>query len=269
MTRGIGSAVANLFRLRSTPMGCVRHKSIFESYSTGPGAWSGCPVCADESESKARDRAFAESMEKLRQEQERGRIAEWEGKMKRCGIPPRFEGRTLGNFSVDSSEKQTVLDFSANFAETFDENPGRCAVFVGTPGTGKTHLAVAIGMELLGKGRSVLFCTAIRAIRRIKDTWGKSATETESEAVESLVWPDLLILDEVGVQFGSDAEKILLFDVMNERYERRKSTIILSNLTVEDVKQYLGERVFDRLREDGGKCLVFKWESHRKNQGQA
>ena len=80
---------------------------------------------------------------------------------------------------------------------------------------------------------------------------------------------DLLILDEVGVQFGSDTEKLILFDVLNERYEKRRPTLVLSNLSLPDVEQYLGERIFDRLREDGGEAVVFDWESHRGNVQEA
>lgn len=243
---------------------CIKHRATFTSFSTAPGVWSGCPTCADEHDAEEKDRAWRESREKSKAAAERRALEEWQEKMKRCGIPPRFSGKTFASFKADTSGKQTVLKFSNEYAAGFDDNPGKCAVFIGTPGTGKTHLAVAIGLDLLSRGKSVLFCTAIRAIRRIKDTWTKGATETESEAVSSLVWPDLLILDEVGVQFGSDTEKVLMFDVLNERYEQRKSTVILSNLSLEEVQGYLGERVFDRLREDGGQVMVFKWDSHRK-----
>jgi DNA replication protein DnaC len=78
-----------------------------------------------------------------------------------------------------------------------------------------------------------------------------------------MVFPDLLILDEVGVQFGSDTEKLLLFDVLNERYEQRKPTLLLSNLALDGVKAFLGERIYDRLREDGAEAVVFDWDSWR------
>ena len=81
--------------------------------------------------------------------------------------------------------------------------------------------------------------------------------------------PDLLILDEVGVQFGTETEKNLLFDVLNERYEKRKSTLLLSNLPLNEVRAYLGERVFDRMREDGGDVVTFGWESQRAKIGEA
>ena len=76
--------------------------------------------------------------------------------------------------------------------------------------------------------------------------------------------PDLLILDEVGVQFGSDFERNTLFDVLNERYELRKPTIFLSNLGREDLAEFLGERVMDRLREDGATVVPFDWPSYRR-----
>lgn len=111
--------------------------------------------------------------------------------------------------------------------------------------------------------RSVYFTTVLRAIRSIKDTWTRGSSVSESQAIAALVFPDLLILDEIGVQFGSEVEKTILFDIMNERYEKRRPTILMSNLTPKEVEQYLGERVYDRLREDGGQAIVFDWESER------
>ena len=83
------------------------------------------------------------------------------------------------------------------------------------------------------------------------------------------MFPELLILDEVGVQFGSETEKLMLFDVLNERYEKRKPCVLLSNLAIDDVKAFLGERVFDRLREDGGEAVAFDWESYRGRKQEA
>jgi DNA replication protein DnaC len=111
--------------------------------------------------------------------------------------------------------------------------------------------------------RAVMFATVMRAIRSVKDTWSKEAEKTETEAIAMLTAPDLLILDEVGVQFGSETEKLILFDVLNERYEKRLPTLLLSNLDLGGVRTYLGERVFDRLREDGGEVVIFDWQSHR------
>lgn len=261
-TDTIEKARFNVFNLPVQSGVCSTHGE-FESINISGDTWSGCPECADDAEKKE----HKERQERLKIEYEereaRDRRDEWHSKLKRCGIPERFKERTLDSFIASSDKQRDALEFANDYALNFSKTPGRCAMFVGTPGTGKTHLSVGVGLHLMREGRPVLFCTAIRALRRIKASWGKGAEETEIEAVASLVFPHLLILDEVGVQFGSEAEKILLFDVMNERYESRKSTILISNLTIPEVKEYLGERIFDRMREDGGRFLSFDWESYR------
>jgi len=103
----------------------------------------------------------------------------------------------------------------------------------------------------------------MKAIRRVKDSWSTESGENESQAVRAFTLPDLLILDEVGIQAGTEFEKNILFDLLNARYERRKPTILISNLEIDEVREFLGERVFDRLREDGGEVIPFTWESHR------
>ena len=194
------------------------------------------------------------------------RKAAWELRLGESGIPPRFLDRTLNKFIASTPEQASALAFATAYADGFDEvmKTGRSAMFVGKPGTGKNNLADDIGQRLMRRdGRPVLFTTVMRAVRSVKDTWSRGAEKTEAQAIAALVFPDLLILDEVGVQFGSEAEKLILFDALNERYEKRKPTLLLSNLDVEDVKVYLGERIFDRLREDGGEAIAFDWESHR------
>ena len=134
---------------------------------------------------------------------------------------------------------------------------------LGPTGTGKTHLAVGIGLHIMQRNRLVLFVTAQRMFCRIKDSWRKGSDESQSDVIRLLTQPDLLILDEIGVQFGSKFEEEALFDVMNERYEKRKPTLLLSNKDESEVRALIGERVYDRLREDGGVIVPFGWSSHR------
>lgn len=230
----------------------------FTSRNVFGSIWTKCPECSKEIEEKeATEREAREKAEAMER---------WEKRLGHAGIPERFRDRSLKAFIAESAAQRHALDFATAYAENFDSalTTGRSALFLGKPGTGKTHLAIGIGLRIMHRdSRKVLFSTVMRAIRRIKDTWNKGSDETETEAVAVLTHPDLLILDEIGVQFGSDTEKMMLFDVLNERYEKRRPTLLLSNLTLEEVKVYLGERIFDRLREDGGDIVVFTWESHR------
>jgi DNA replication protein DnaC len=239
---------------------CDRHGD-FESKNYLGRVWSKCPECSRED--GEREKAAQEA------EARKARRLAWESKIGAAGIPERFQSRTLDVFEAETPDQQRALEFAREYAADFARalKTGRCALFVGKPGTGKTHLAVGIGLRIMGaENRTVLFTTVMRAIRRVKDSWAKESRETESQAIAALTYPDLLILDEVGVQFGSDFERNIMFDVLNERYEKRRPTILLSNLSKDELVGFLGERVFDRMREDGGKFVSFDWDSHRSKK---
>lgn len=224
--------------------------------------WTACPKCLDIiQEKQEEERIEREKEAALEREQ-----LKWKAKINGAAIPERFKDRTLDNYKAKTTGQKKALAFSKEYAENFDQvmKAGRSAIFVGKPGTGKTHLAIGIALEIIKQQRSPVFVTVQRLIRRVKDSW-HTKNETESEVVDVFASPDLLILDEVGVQFGSEFEKQMLFDVLNERYEKLKPSILLSNIPREQLSDYLGERVTDRLRENGGKMIGFDWDSYRKN----
>lgn len=220
--------------------------------------WTQCPACSEEHD---REREAIEA------ERQRAKsVQNWTSKLGCAQIPHRFQDKTLESFEVNTPPQMIAKGFAMAYVNDFNHilRTGRSALFLGKPGTGKTHLAAAIALRIMQEQkRTALFTTILRAVRRVKETWRRDSSMSESEAIGSLVFPDLLVLDEVGVQFGTEAEKTILFDVLNERYERCKPCLLLSNLTAEEVRAYLGERIYDRLRENGGSLVVFDWESHR------
>lgn len=242
----------------SKTLSCIKHGD-YESINLLGNIWSQCPICVEVQDA---EKAAAEAADKAA-----ARLRQWQNKIKGSGIPDRFHDRTLDSYRAESEGQVAALKFALDYATSFDDvlSTGRSAVFVGAPGTGKTHLAVGIGLHVMREHRgTVLFTTVMRAVRRVKETFRRDSEETEAQAVRSFVEPDLLILDEVGVQFGSDFERNILFDIFNERYEKRRPSLFLSNLTVREAALYLGERVVDRIREDGGQFVPFKWESFRR-----
>lgn len=235
---------------------CETHGEYSSRHICG-SVWSSCPICSTEQD--ARRRAEQELAE---QQAAADRL---EKRLGRAGIPDRFRTRTLDSFNTPTAKEAHALRVARDYAAALADNIGRgkCLVLIGRPGTGKTHLAVGIGLLAMESGYVVLFTSVAQAIRRIKTTWSKNAPETEADAIAAHVEVDVLILDEVGIQFGSDTEKNLLFEIINERYAARRPTMLISNLDIKGVTGYLGERVMDRLREDGGEVVVFDWDSYR------
>lgn len=237
---------------------CEKHGE-YVSYCYYDDVYTKCDKCHKEKLEKSQNQqdAFERQQKKMR----------WLAKIGDAGIPERFKTRTLETYIVDANnnKQQRIYDFCKDYAENFDSvrKTGRSFLMLGTVGTGKTHLSIGVALAVMINGNSAVFTSASKIFRAIKDTYSKSSYQKESEVMAIYTQCDLLIIDEVGVQRGSDFEKEAFFDVINERYENMRPTIILSNLTIDEIKVFLGERVFDRLRENGGKAFLLDWPSHR------
>jgi len=217
--------------------------------------WSGCAQC-NEIKAAERERQKQEHEEQERQYQ-------LEQRLKTSGIPKRFRDRTFDNYIADTEPKQKALQVAKDFAAQWDEHreKGTTVIFSGKPGTGKSHLALAAGMELFSRA-SVFYLNALDLVRMVRDTWRRDSERSESNVLHDLSTVGLLILDEIGVQYGTDGEQVILFDVLNRRYRDLRPTILLTNLGTKGMKEFIGERSYDRLRE-GGIWVTFDWESHR------
>jgi DNA replication protein DnaC len=145
-----------------------------------------------------------------------------ERRIKSARFPSR--SKTLENFDFTfqtSVRKQVLLHLaSLRFVEL-----GHNVIFLGPPGTGKTHLSIALGLKACQAGYSVLFLSAVEMVTQLLEAEEQG---TLRKAINHLLKPDLLIVDEVGyIPFGRPAAN-LFFQVVSGRYTRG-SMILTSN----------------------------------------
>ena len=231
-----------------------------------------CPGCERDNEKQR----IEDENTKLKEAAEKRKSRRIDELLGNSGIPKRFQNKTFDNYqlSIDNAKQEEVFNRVVAFSEEFkpsseeskpsQEHSGRCIVMIGDTGTGKSHLACAVASHVIKEyGGTARFTSVSEINRLVRESKGYNAKYSETEVIEAFGNYDLLIVDEVGIQSGSDAESRALFDVFNARYQNMKSTIVISNLNQVQVREALGQRIFDRLKEGGGEVLVFHWGSHR------
>jgi DNA replication protein DnaC len=218
-------------------------------------SYDSCPACGKiEFEKRQAD----ELAEKNKQESERVY------KLKiSCGFSPRNVNVTFDDFQPSTPEQEKAKATAERYAEHVAEGGSGCLIMIGSVGTGKTMLATAIAAKMISARRKCCIARLSEMMRDFKDSWRKDSDRSESQVMDYYSNVGLLVLDEIGVQFDSDTEKMYIFEVIDGRYQNMKPTVLISNLDLAGVKASIGERVYDRLREDGGKVIAFDWPSMR------
>jgi len=232
-------------------------------------------------EATAKWEAYDAEQEHIKREQE---LAEQRQRMQakidrllgQSGIKKRFQRRTFENFTCDTPGRTKSYKVAKAYADNFAAHlqDGSGLYIEGTNGTGKTHLAAAIALQLMTQERIPVICkTSSDLLLDIKKTFD-SGENSEAQVLNIYKSVDLLIIDDLGKEQCSDWSMSTLYSIMNDRYEDMKPTIITTNYNSDDLVRALTPKGFDntkiiaiisRLREVST-VITMAWEDYRGGQ---
>lgn len=158
-----------------------------------------------------------------------------------------YQGEDLERFQKTVSECR-------KFIETFDSDYHNL-FFYGTVGTGKSFLSGCIAKELIESGHSVIYFSAAGLFEILsKNIFDYKNKDDTVDSHENLSDCDLLIIDDLGTEFTKNIAPSVLFSLLNERHLNKRSTLISTNLSLEDVRNRYSDRVFSRITSHYNLC---------------
>ncbi len=159
-------------------------------------------------------------------------------------IPARYQNCSFKNFDINDpspAAKDQLLQaktISQHYVEGFLKPEGGFLesglLYIGSPGVGKTHLAVAVLKSLIERYRvQGLFVDFTALIHQIQSTFDPGSPESKRGILDPVIRAEVLVLDELGAQKPTAWANEVLYLIMNSRYTKRLPTLFTTNFRLE------------------------------------
>lgn len=223
---------------------CERH-GPYPTYRMG-NHWAMCPQCYRAQISSMR----VADLSQIRAE----RLRDWaQHLLSISGVPGRYQRAVLTD--LEPQHRRPL----AQFVTTVRDVTGG-VLLRGGVGTGKTYAACALVRAVCDEGILARYCRAFDLAAKVKATWGTK--DSEAAAMGWFREPRLLVIDEIGLGTPTDADRERLHDLLDWRYAEGLPTALATNLDTAGLRDYLGIRGSDRMRE-GLTTVTFSGASRR------
>lgn len=158
----------------------------------------------------------------------------------RAGIPLLYRNSSLDNFNLPSGNPRArsalakVLIDVKGYVRDFPHITKPGLLFLGRPGSGKTHLAVAALRGLIEKGFEGTFCDFQSLLNSIRKGYDVASGTSEREAYQMALDAEILVLDDLGAHRINEFVEDTVTSIVTHRCNLRKPTIVTSNLLDEE-----------------------------------
>lgn len=156
-----------------------------------------------------------------------------------------YSNEPYGEFMSPLKNAGIILSKCKGFAEKDEYKQGKNLYLFGDSGLGKTFLCSCMANALIAKGVSVLYQTAYNIITEMEEQKFRYAENTEKTSLYYNV--PVLIIDDLGTEFPSSFTSAVMFDIINNRLIRNLSTVISTNLRIDEIEKPYGVRVQSRI----------------------
>lgn len=185
---------------------------------------------------------------------------------KLSNLEEKIKTQNFDNFNMDvfsnKEEMNKIYNYAFNYCKdvpTVKKN----LLFSGNQGTGKTFLSSCIAKYFLDNNKSVLYLTAQKLCNILDDKrFGKDTSYDVSDYYDFILNCDLLIIDDLGVEFSGTTSQPMLFDILETRTSNNKKNVISTNLDMKDLAVKYSLRFTSRIFEDY-QILIFNGEDLR------
>lgn len=154
----------------------------------------------------------------------------------RANIPPLYERASVDNFVLpqDNPLARTALATVAltvrGYVRDFPNVPKPGLLFIGAPGVGKTHLAIAALRGLIERGFEGLFFDFQALLNHIRSGYDQASGTMDREAYKAALDTEILLLDDVGAHRVTDWVEDTVTSIVTHRCNNKKATIVTTNL---------------------------------------